>query len=126
MAARKDVNELLKTLPAADQEGVARITAAIQEPKTAEEIDALNDDETRLYAKHDLADPNLIAKIEEELPGVVNILAGAYERLVKRGGFTLPDVVKSSNERVLVHGNPLPMFLETQCMRDSKYRINVF
>ncbi len=89
---------------------------------SGEEIEALDEGELKDYAAHDLADPGLIDKIENELPGVINVLARAYQRLIERGGFSLPDAVKESNERVLMESNPLPMFLKRRCVKGSGHR----
>jgi phage/plasmid-associated DNA primase len=80
-----------------------------------EEIDAMEDNSLKEYAEHDLADPTLIDRIKNELPGVVNTLVCAYQRLVKRGGFLLPKAVKESNDKLLAQSNPLPMFIQMRC-----------
>jgi putative DNA primase/helicase len=86
------------------------------------EIDALPDAKSRELAMHDLADPGLIDAIEEELPGVVNVLARAYQRLILRGGFAFPESVLKSNERILNEGNPLPMFIDICCEKGMDCR----
>ena len=86
------------------------------------EIEAMSDGPLKEYAEYDLADTKLINKIEAELPGVVNRLAGAYQRLMKREGFLLPRDVIISNDKLLAESNPLPMFIDTQCIRGVKFR----
>lgn len=86
------------------------------------EIDGMGDGPLKEYAEYDLADTQRIDQIEAELPGVVNRLAGAYQRLMKRKGFQLPKDVLRSNEKLLRESNPLPMFTDTQCTRGAKYR----
>ena len=86
------------------------------------EIEAMSDGPLKEYAEYDLADTKLVNKIEAELPGVVNRLAGAYQRLMKREGFQLPKDVLRSNEKLLRESNPLPMFIDTQCIRGAKLR----
>ena len=88
-----------------------------------EEIEALADGERKEFAKHDLADPHRIRKIREELAGVINVLAAAYQRLIERGGFSLPEAVKAANERVLLEGNPLPQFIEQCCETGPKFNV---
>jgi len=82
---------------------------------SCEEIDAMDDDFLKQCAEQDRADPSLIDQVENELPGVVNVLIRAYQRLVKHQGFRSPEAVKKSNDKLLAQSNPLPMFLKTQC-----------
>ena len=91
------------------------------------QIEAMPEGARKEFAQHDLADPRLIDRIRNELPGVVNILVDAYQRLIKRGGFSLPEAVKEANERVLLEGNPLPLFLKTKCRHatDARYKTSV-
>ena len=42
--------------------------------------------------------------------------------LMKRRGFLLPPDVIKSNDKLLRESNPLPMFIDTQCIRGAKYR----
>jgi hypothetical protein len=86
------------------------------------EIAAMSEGPLKEYAKHDQADAQLINKIEAELPGVVNRLVIAYQRLIKHEGFRLPEDVKNSNKKVLNESNPLPMFIEKKCARGPKFR----
>ncbi len=88
-----------------------------------EEIEAMADGTGKDFAKDDLADPHRIRKIREKLPGVINILATAYQRLIKRGGFSLPDPVKAANERVLLEGNPLPQFIKQCCETGPEFKV---
>jgi len=86
------------------------------------EIEGMSGGPQKEYAEYDLADTQLIDKIETELSGVVNALVRAYQRLIKRGGFLLPKDVRRSNSKLFREGNPLPMFIETQCVLGSKFR----
>jgi len=86
------------------------------------EIEAMSDGPLKEHAEHDLADTQRINQIEGELPGVVNRLVRAYQRLMKREGFLLPKDVKNSNDKLLRESNPLPMFIDTQCIHEAKYR----
>jgi len=86
------------------------------------EIEGMSDGQNKEYAKHDQANTHLINEIEVELPGVVNVLVRAYQRLIKHGGFSVPKDVKRSNDKLLRESNPLPMFIETQCTHGAKFR----
>ena len=86
------------------------------------EIEAMSDGPQKEYAKHDLADTQRIDQIEAELPGVVNVLVRAYQRLIEHEGFRLPKDVLRSNDELLRESNPLPMFIDTQCIRGTKNR----
>jgi phage/plasmid-associated DNA primase len=87
-----------------------------------EEINTMDDGVLKEYAMNDLANPGLIDKIEGELAGVANILVRAYQRLMKRGHFKLPQAVKESNNKLLDKGNPLPLFIKTCCETGSALR----
>jgi len=86
------------------------------------EIEGMSDGRDKECAEYDLANTQLINEIEAELPGVVNVLVRAYQRLIKRGGFLLPKDVRISNDKLLRESNPLPMFIETQCIFGAKFR----
>jgi len=93
-----------------------------------EEIEAMSEGSRKEFAKHDVANLDLIDKIRNELPGVTNVLVAAYQRLIERGGFSMPEAVKAANERVLLEGNPLPLFLKTKCRHatDARYKTSDF
>jgi len=106
-------------------DGMTRRIHTLEFPRrfySSMEIEAMSEGPLKEYAKHDLADRQLINKIEAELPGVVNRLVIAYQRLVKHDGFRLPKDIKKSNKKLLSEANPLPMFVETQCARGPKFR----
>jgi len=93
-----------------------------------QEIQAMVDGPQKDFAEFDQAKPRLIDQIRAELPGVANVLIRAYRRLIKQDGFHLPDAVKKSNDKLLRHSNPLPMFIDSQCDKDvgSKVKTSEF
>ena len=104
--------------------GTRRRVQSIEFPRRfylPDEVGAM-DSSQRMYAEHDLADIHAIEKIEAELPGVVNVLVAAYQRLIARGGFSNPDAVKVSNDKVIHFSNPLPMFIEHRCSTGKEFR----
>ena len=88
-----------------------------------QEIQAMVDGPQKDFAEFDLADPHREDQIRAELPGMANVLIRAYRRLVKRDGFHLPDAVKESNKKLLMHSNPLPMFINSQCHENVATRV---
>ena len=88
-----------------------------------QEIQAMVDGPQKDFAEFDQAEPRLIDQIRAELPGMANVLIRAYRRLIKRDGFRLPDAVKKSNDKLLRHSNPLPMFIDSQCNKDVESRV---
>lgn len=79
--------------------------------------------EERELRRRDSADPHRLEQIMAELPGVVNVLADAYSRLVVRGDFAPPARFRAAKEEMLARANPLTMFLAEKTRRDSKGRI---
>jgi|tagenome__1003787_1003787.scaffolds.fasta_scaffold19439668_1 putative DNA primase/helicase len=65
-------------------------------------------------------DPTLFPTIwKEEMSGVLNQALEGLRRLVKRRNrFEQPEDVKRAKQRLLVHANPLPAFLEECCVED--------
>ena len=65
-------------------------------------------------------DPNLAEKIiEAELPGVLNLLLAALERLRTRGGFDEPAECVVAREEMLAAANPLRAFRDEACERKA-------
>ena len=69
-------------------------------------------------------DPDLFDRIwEGELPGVLNRGLAGYRRLLKRGTrFKRPAGIQKATARWLQQANPLPAFLEAQCIKNSQAR----
>jgi P4 family phage/plasmid primase-like protien len=69
-------------------------------------------------------DPDLFDRIwKKELPGVLNQALAGYRRLLKRGiKFNRPTDVEQATTRWLQQANPLPAFLQAQCVKDSQGR----
>jgi P4 family phage/plasmid primase-like protien len=69
-------------------------------------------------------DPDLFDRIwEGELPGVLNQALAGYGRLLKRGTrFKRPAAIEKATARWLQQANPLPAFLESQCIKNSQGR----
>jgi len=65
-------------------------------------------------------DPTLFPTIwKEEMSGVLNRALEGLRRLVqRRNRFEQPEDVVSAKQRLLVHANPLPAFLEEGCVKD--------
>jgi putative DNA primase/helicase len=69
-------------------------------------------------------DPELFERIwAKELPGVLNRALAGYQRLVKRGAkFKRPAAVKAATKRWLQQANPLPAFIESNCIEKADGR----
>jgi putative DNA primase/helicase len=69
-------------------------------------------------------DPDLFDRIwKRELPGVLNQALAGYRRLLKRGTkFNRPTDVEQATVRWLQQANPLPAFLNTHCIKNSRGR----
>jgi len=70
-------------------------------------------------------DTELFQRIwDKELPGVLNRALKGYKRLVERNfRFDLPESVKRAGERWLQQANPLPGFIDAQCMKSDGGKI---
>jgi putative DNA primase/helicase len=69
-------------------------------------------------------DPELFERIwAKELPGVLNRALAGYQRLLERGAkFKRPAAVKAATKRWLQQANPLPAFIETNCIEKVEGR----
>jgi putative DNA primase/helicase len=72
----------------------------------------------------DEKDPDLFERIwADELPGVLNQALAGYRRLLERGTkFKLPKAVKQANNVWLQQANPLPAFIESNCVNKAQGR----
>jgi putative DNA primase/helicase len=72
----------------------------------------------------DEKDPDLFEQIwDNELPGVLNQALAGYQRLLERGTkFKLPKAVKAASTHFLQQANPLPAFIQAQCVKKANGR----
>ena len=90
--------------------------------KPSEIADPTIGEEERALRRRDAADPHRLEQIMQQLPGVVNVLAAAYSRLVARADFDPPESVRAAKEEMLSRANPLTMFLSQRTVRSMKGR----
>jgi putative DNA primase/helicase len=73
-------------------------------------------------------DPDLFEDIwANELPGVLNRALAGYKRILKRGAkFKRPTPVKAATTLWLQHANPLPAFIEANCLLKDRCLLKRF
>jgi putative DNA primase/helicase len=65
-------------------------------------------------------DPNLRAKLTEELPGIANRCLAAYRKLCARGGFIQPQAGLELERKIEARVNPFYAFMADCWIRDER------
>lgn len=71
------------------------------------------------------ADPNLLEKLRDELPGILRLALDAYGGVIRRGGFTIPASSREAVEDWRLEGDSAMQFFDERVVRDAESRVSV-